>query len=323
MGCSGYRIDLAVVDPRAPGRYLVGIECDGRAYHSGATARDRDRLRQFILEGLGWRIHRIWSTDWWMNPEGEVEKLANLLQSLVEAGEDNGDPPGGGVSQHQVNVDSDGTPETSELAQASQESVPAAAFASPSGASALSEDGGMTAPVPRVYSPATVDAGDSVSFYTAQSSKRLSDQLRQVVEAEGPMPEMVLFRRVARAWGLERTGARIVERLRGLVPHTVARTTEAHETFYWPTGVEPSTWKGFRIADATEGSKRHVAEVCIEEVKALVQNVLHDSSNMSRADVARTVCRLLGMARTPAEAERRVVDAMELLVAPNAAAEAS
>ena len=83
VGCSGYRIDLAVVDPRAPGRYLVGIECDGRAYHSGATARDRDRLRQHVLEGLGWHIHRIWSTDWWMDPQGEVQKLTRLLQALT------------------------------------------------------------------------------------------------------------------------------------------------------------------------------------------------------------------------------------------------
>ena len=87
VGCSGYRIDLAVVDPRAPGRYLVGIECDGRAYHSGATARDRDRLRQHVLESLGWRIHRIWSTDWWLNPQGEVEKILKLLASLVETSE--------------------------------------------------------------------------------------------------------------------------------------------------------------------------------------------------------------------------------------------
>ena len=83
VGCSDYRIDIGVVDPRAPGRYLVGIECDGASYHSGATARDRDRLRQHVLEGLGWRIHRIWSTNWWMNPAGEIEAMTSLLQGLL------------------------------------------------------------------------------------------------------------------------------------------------------------------------------------------------------------------------------------------------
>ncbi|MFZ1599093.1 MAG: AAA domain-containing protein, partial [Anaerolineae bacterium] len=64
VGCSGFRIDLAIVDPAHPGRYALGIECDGASYHSAATARERDRLREQVLTNLGWRLHRIWSTDW-------------------------------------------------------------------------------------------------------------------------------------------------------------------------------------------------------------------------------------------------------------------
>lgn len=82
VGCSGYRIDLAVRDPHQPDRYLLGIECDGRSYHSSKTARDRDRLRQAHLEGLGWNIHRIWSSDWFTNPELEIGKT---LESLARA----------------------------------------------------------------------------------------------------------------------------------------------------------------------------------------------------------------------------------------------
>lgn len=85
VGCSGYRIDLAVVDPAAPGRYLLGIECDGATYHRAATARDRDKLRQLILEGLGWKLHRIWSTDWWHDAEGEMAKLTAVLGALRKA----------------------------------------------------------------------------------------------------------------------------------------------------------------------------------------------------------------------------------------------
>lgn len=75
VGCSGYRIDMAVVHPNEPGKYLLGIECDGATYHSLPTARDRDRLRQLVLEGLGWSLHRIWSTDWWLDRDRELEKL--------------------------------------------------------------------------------------------------------------------------------------------------------------------------------------------------------------------------------------------------------
>ena len=83
VGVSAYRIDIGVVDPRAPGRYLLGIECDGATYHSGATARDRDRLRQHVLEGLGWELHRIWSTDWWRDRDAPMRKLLARLEMLA------------------------------------------------------------------------------------------------------------------------------------------------------------------------------------------------------------------------------------------------
>jgi very-short-patch-repair endonuclease len=80
VGSAGFFIDLAVIDPETPGRYLLGIECDGATYHSARSARDRDRLRQEVLEGLGWRIHRIWSTDWFRNPEKELKRTVEAIE---------------------------------------------------------------------------------------------------------------------------------------------------------------------------------------------------------------------------------------------------
>jgi very-short-patch-repair endonuclease len=84
VGCSKFHIDLAIVDPRAPGRYLLGVECDGASYHSSATARDRDRLRQQVLEGLGWRICRIWSTDWLRDRRGQVGRVLAALEKAQQ-----------------------------------------------------------------------------------------------------------------------------------------------------------------------------------------------------------------------------------------------
>ena len=81
IGCAGYRVDLAVRDPDRPGSYLLGIECDGAAYHSAKTARDRDRLRQSVLEGLGWRIERIWSTEWRVNQERCLRQIDQAIES--------------------------------------------------------------------------------------------------------------------------------------------------------------------------------------------------------------------------------------------------
>jgi very-short-patch-repair endonuclease len=85
VGCSGYRIDLAVLNPKSAGRYLLGIECDGATYHRAATARDRDKLRQAVLEDLGWKLHRIWSTDWWHDADAQMRKLLDTLHGLVES----------------------------------------------------------------------------------------------------------------------------------------------------------------------------------------------------------------------------------------------
>lgn len=87
VGCSGYKIDLAIRDKDNPGHFLLGIECDGAAYHSCATARDRDRLRQEVLESLGWKIYRIWSTDWFKNPQKQLDKLINYINS-IDTGKD-------------------------------------------------------------------------------------------------------------------------------------------------------------------------------------------------------------------------------------------
>ncbi|MCG8550680.1 MAG: AAA domain-containing protein [Desulfobacterales bacterium] len=87
VGVAGFFIDLAVLDPGNPGRYLMGIECDGATYHSAKSVRDRDRLRQTILERLGWNIKRIWSTDWFKNPSGELQPIIrelNVLKSEIK-----------------------------------------------------------------------------------------------------------------------------------------------------------------------------------------------------------------------------------------------
>lgn len=84
VGVAGYFIDIGVRHPSWPFGFVLGIECDGATYHSAKSARDRDRLRQEVLEGLGWRFHRIWSTDWFNNPRQEAEKIRTVLSARME-----------------------------------------------------------------------------------------------------------------------------------------------------------------------------------------------------------------------------------------------
>lgn len=82
VGVAKYRIDIGVVHPDKPGSYILGVECDGATYHSSKAARDRDRLRQDVLEGLNWKIHRVWSTDWYRDPEREFARLKQQIENL-------------------------------------------------------------------------------------------------------------------------------------------------------------------------------------------------------------------------------------------------
>ncbi|MCK5039341.1 MAG: DUF3320 domain-containing protein [Candidatus Aenigmarchaeota archaeon] len=89
VGCSGYRVDLAIKHPKKPGVYILGIECDGAQYHSSRFARDRDKIRQGILESLGWNIHRIWSDDWLNNREYEIKKIKEKVDALLRSKKEN------------------------------------------------------------------------------------------------------------------------------------------------------------------------------------------------------------------------------------------
>lgn len=84
VGVSGFRIDLGVVHPDRPGAYLAGVECDGATYHRSAVACDRDKTRQLILENLGWKIVRVWSLDWFHDPQTAIERLHASLTDFLE-----------------------------------------------------------------------------------------------------------------------------------------------------------------------------------------------------------------------------------------------
>ena len=83
VGQSGYRIDLGIVDPRDSSKFILGVECDGAMFHTGKSVRERDVMRQKFLERRGWKIDRIWSRSWWRNPDREIQRIKERVDSLV------------------------------------------------------------------------------------------------------------------------------------------------------------------------------------------------------------------------------------------------
>lgn len=298
VGVSGYRIDIGVVDPRSPGRYLLGVECDGRSYHSGATARDRDRLRQHVLEGLGWELHRIWSTDWWLDPEGPSRRLLARLEQLANqpATQDEAvmadaaaEPPGAGAP-------------------------PDEAAASESAAQPVAADAAQEPARLATYCPASLDKGEPEQFYERASIAVIRAQLVNAIESEGPVLQELLFRRVARAWGLARVGRRVEEQLARLAPHPALPGSDG-AAVYWPRHTDPAGWDGLRIPGEDPDSRRGIDEICLEELGNACLYVLAQQGSTSTDSLARSVCRLFGMGRKTAEAEARILRSLSTGVA--------
>jgi very-short-patch-repair endonuclease len=278
VGVSGYRIDFGIVDPRAPGRYLLGVECDGRTYHSGATARDRDRLRQYVLEGLGWELFRIWSTDWWLNPQEPIRRLEARLEKLLAAA------PSGDVA--------DAVPASPAAEQPAPAELPPAA-------SALAQ-----------YCAAQLEPVSGRDFYAQSSMDTLGAQLLAVINTEGPVADHVVFKRIARSWGIAKTGRRMHELLASLVPRQIICTGDATK-FYWPEGVDPAAWHEFRVPGDAAESRRPLDEVSPEEIRNIARFLLSQHGSMPVEGLARSVSRLLGFARTTVDAVKCVESALD------------
>lgn len=187
VGSVGFKIDLAVRHPDQRGRYMLAVECDGATYHRGLWARERDRLRQEILENMGWRFWRIWSTDWFYR-RGEI---AQKLVAALEAARSTVPNARGPLSSSAVR----------EQEERADQSAPAPAPASRPAAYKLAE--GVA--VPFNIEPHEVMVADMARI------------TRAIVEIEGPIHQDEIARRVTALFGKSRTGSQMsAGALRGL-----------------------------------------------------------------------------------------------------------
>jgi very-short-patch-repair endonuclease len=346
IGVSSFRVDLGIVDPDAPGRYLAGVECDGATYHRSATARDRDRLRENILTQLGWRIRRVWSTDWWIDTESAIEKLHQQLVADLETSR-----------AERAKAESDKAEREKVAQQAVFQPVPAGEFdgedfeqttaslddippAPPRLEPAVTGRGHQSSQLPKqeraaLYAEAALGtpvegvrdtssvrayriadlsdfAADPGKFYEHVYRSRLRPMIARVIAVEGPIYEDVLVQRIARAHGFGRAASRIREIVLRDVASHVARTLEGNRVVYWPEESDPSATAVFR--NCTEGVRDH-SDIPIAELASLA-----DSFHRPDADTDETVRSMalyFNLARLREATRERFEEAV--IVAKNAA----
>jgi very-short-patch-repair endonuclease len=307
VGCSGYRIDLAVVDPKLPGRYLLGIECDGANYHRAKTARDRDRLREAVLRDLGWELHRVWSTDWWTNPALEVEKLEKALTKAARAPNEG---PGIGPSRNSQGIRA-GTLKTGR----EKVSEPGILRSIPAAHKTV---GGIMRAKPALtkYVPTKVYFHrNSEDFYSSNERSHIQQILLAVVIKEGPIRCELASKRVAEAYGLKRVGDRMAEWIKKQIPTDsvfVQRITSG--SFLWPKETKPEEYVDFRVPGTDPESVRSAEDLPVEEVANAAKYVLETQISLPVDDLARETARVFGFHRTGRQVSKRMMDGVNLLV---------
>ncbi|MBV6782947.1 DUF3320 domain-containing protein [Xanthomonas campestris pv. trichodesmae] len=299
IGASSFRIDLGIVDPDAPGRYLAGVECDGATYHRSATARDRDKLREQVLRGLGWDIVRVWSTDWWIDPAGTLDRLDARLQAVLiaqreqRAEQAERDAEAESLAQAAIaQAIASVTKPDGEMAPPAQDADPIApevsatapsqqveeVFARQVSAEAAHANAEETTPpeasLYRITDPAEAVTGANPDrFFDGEYNDILLTMIAHVVDHEGPVLDALLARRIARAHGWLRTGGRIRERVFQIARPRYRTTDEEVGTFYWPEHLDPATEPPFR-EPADEDSVRAADEISIAELASLARAVI-------------------------------------------------
>ncbi|MGE3544837.1 MAG: DUF3320 domain-containing protein, partial [Kofleriaceae bacterium] len=312
VGCGPYRIDLAVVDPRDPDRYVLAIEHDGACYAASGTARDRDRLRTQMLAQLGWRTHRIWTLDWWLDPEREINRAhAAIVTSVAASRQRRPVVPAPRVARTTSSVAAGSKPveQPPQPSQPSQQQVAAIAEGSgPNDAvAAVGSTGSAPSSAPlRIargsipigpYTVAAIPAGrrSPDDLFAPKHLAELSKVVEQVLAAEAPMTIELLARRVGAYFGIGRVTQRVTDQVRSALEGRGRWGEE--QGVVWrldqdPTGVPP-----VRVAGHVAAGRREIDEVPLSEVAAAVRIVVERAGGIATTDLVRDTARLLGFAR--------------------------
>jgi hypothetical protein len=280
VGSSGFKIDIGVRHPDRPGTYLLAVECDGAAYHSALWARERDRLRQDVLEHLGWRFHRIWSTDWFYNRAAEVERLKAALNDARERAEQGIRVDGANKERQPLDAQLVDEPVTLVIPEVAVRQMPAYERA--------------VFPTNSWHEPHDVPA-----WTLAQLALR-------IVQAEGPIHQEEVARRIAASYGKEKAGSRIVAATLAAL-RSAKRSADdlLSDGAFWFTRAQAEA-PPVRDRSAEVGATSRAASISMLEIEAALRIARDDNAGGPDSELVRTAARLLGFKRVGGDLQARI-----------------
>ena len=282
VGCSGFRIDLALRHPERSEEFLLGIECDNAAYAAQNTTRDRDNLRHQVLKGLGWHTYRAWCVDWTFDRE-RAEKA--LLEFIEEVKSIPTELPAA-VSGEKAEIN-ENTPETepSEI-QYAAEIAPVVS---------------VNRKEYRIWT--NLHYLNQDEFYEYSARKIIKQQIAEIIEQEAPIYENLLKRRIARAWGFSRTGGNIQKILDVCMPDDLETSLHGEDKVIWAENQTPTEYSFYRVGNSDE-TKRAIDEIPPEELANAMYEVLIDFNSCEKDTLFRETVKLFGLSAVTAKARR-------------------
>lgn len=287
VGSGGYRIDLAVRHPEDAGRYMLAIECDGATYHSALWARERDRLRQEVLEGLGWQIHRIWSTDWFHRRNDEIRRLESALRSAsvrqpermrTSAREE--EQPDSEIENVEERLPSD---------------RPAMELRYPS------------------YEVADFPVGTRAEPHELPT-ENLAKIVARIIDIEGPIHQEEVARRIATLFGKQRAGSRMTRAVSAALRHLWSRTDTYRNTGpFWMT-TSQTTNPPTRNRSEAPLSVRKAEMIPPAEIEAIALDVLRHNGAITRNELPRAIALAVGFQRTGPEFSTAVLPVIDAMI---------
>jgi hypothetical protein len=292
IGCSGFKIDIGIINPAKPSEYILGILCDGNSYKESKTAKDREIVQSEVLRLLGWKIHKIWSCDWWDNSE---KVLAEILEVIKNIKANNGSKS---VSE---NIESliKNSPEKIE-------SKPGPSIPQPQ-ASKYKLD----------YKLCTLNIRNPVpqpdEFLYPYNKKYLIDDINTVLEIEAPISKDLLCRRVLAAWSMTRIGSRIDSWFDIIFSEMKLKSTLKRQRFFWKPNQNPEDYIHYRIL-LTDNDKRAASDISPEEISNAIREILENQISLNRDELVKEVARIFGFARLGTSVESCMLSGIETAI---------
>lgn len=275
IGCSGYRVDMGVVDPHNKSEYLLGIVCDGENYRSAKSCRDREIIQTDVLGLLGWNIYRIWSMDWIDNPQRVLE---NIKAQIVKA------------EQHELAPEE---PKTEEIQPQSVENKSSENQSVEMPSSAVEvEPCESKYKIEYQYYPVETCGIASEEFGYDQHLELIEQQILAVLEVESPISREQLCRRVLSMWNISRIGKRIDSCFDSIFQRMKLTTTiDDGSQFIWRANQDPNRYMNYRVSNLAAN------DISPYEISVAVKEVLENQISMTREDLVREVAHTFGFTR--------------------------